>query len=91
MCNVYSLHKVFNPGGLDNVYEQCTTATRGCVDCKSELAEAINQYLEPMRQKRREFEDRPDYVTEVLAQGAEKARAVARATIAEVSEKMGLA
>ena len=91
VCNVYSLHKVFNPGGLDNVYEQCTTATRGCVDCKSELAEAINQYLEPMRQKRREFEDRPDYVTEVLAQGAEKARAVARATIAEVSEKMGLA
>ena len=90
VCNVYSLHKIFNLGEIEVVYDECTTAKRGCVDCKAQLAERINQYLEPLRERRREFETRPDYVKEVLAAGAEKARVIARETIAEVTEKMGL-
>ena len=90
VCNVYSLHKIFNGDELGIVYDECTTAKRGCVDCKAQLAERINQYLEPLRERRREFETRPDYVKEVLADGAEKARVIARETIAEVTEKMGL-
>ena len=90
VCNVYSLHKIFNPGEADNIYEECTTAQRGCVDCKAQLAEGINRYLEPLREKRREFEARPDYVWEILAEGGNRARVIAQETIAEVGEKMGL-
>ncbi len=91
VCNVYSLHKIFNPGDVDTVYEECTTAKRGCVDCKRHLADGINRYLEPMREKRREYEAQPDYITEVLDAGAKRAEVIAQETIAEVSEKMGLA
>jgi tryptophanyl-tRNA synthetase len=91
VCNVYSLHKVFNPGDVDTVYQECTSARRGCVDCKGQLADGINRYLEPFREKRREYEAQPGYVTEVLSEAAKKARVIARDTMAEVSEKMGLA
>ena len=90
VCNVYSLHKVFNPDQIGTVRQECTTAQRGCVDCKRELAQAINDYLEPFRERRREYEDRQGYVDEVLEQGAKKAGAIARETIAEVMTKMGL-
>ena len=91
VCNVYSLHKIFNPGEVETVYEECTTAKRGCVDCKAQLAEGMNRYLEPVRERRREYEARPEYVAEVLADGAKRAKVIARETIAEVTERMGLA
>ena len=61
------------------------------MDCKAHLAEGINRYLEPLRERRQEYESRPGYVREVLADGASRAKAVAQETIAEVQEKMGLA
>ena len=90
ICNVYSLHKIFNPGEVDAIYEECTTATRGCVDCKRQLADGINRDLEPLRDRRREYEARPGYVDEVLAEGAKKAKAIGKETLAEVMGKMGL-
>ena len=61
------------------------------MDCKRHLAASINSYLEPFRERRREFEARPGFVQDVLEDGAKKARAIAQETIAEVYEKMGLA
>ena len=91
VCNVYSLHKIFNPGEVNTVYTECTTATRGCVDCKGQLAEGISQYLEPLRERRRDYEARPGYIKEVLADGAKRAKVIADETITEVKERMGLA
>ena len=92
VCNVYSLHKIFSSlGDVGTVYQECTTAQRGCVDCKRHLAASINSYLEPFRERRREYEARPDFVNDVLQDGAEKARSIARDTIEEVYQKMGLA
>ena len=91
VCNVYSLHKIFNPSEVDTIYQECTTAKRGCVDCKAQLADGINRYLEPIRERRREFEAWPGYIQEVLNQGHEKASSIARETMEEVLEKMGLA
>ena len=91
VCNVYALHKLFNPELLDDVYEKCTTAAIGCVEDKQQLADGINRFLAPFRGRRRELAERPDAVREVLAHGAERATAVARHTIAEVYERMGLA
>jgi len=91
VCNVYSLHKLFSSGEeVATVYDECTTAQRGCVDCKRHLAGNINQSLETLRERRREFEKRPDYVKQILEDGGKNARAIARETIGEVYEKMGL-
>lgn len=92
VCNVYVLHQLFSPAAaVEQVYSECTTAQRGCVDCKRELAGGVNAFLEPLRERRRELEEKPDLVREVLAEGGKKARAIAQDTIAEVYEKMGLA
>ena len=92
VCNVYSMHRMFStPGQVTAVYDECTTAARGCVDCKRELAASINGFLEPMRERRREYEARPGYVREILHEGGKKARAIAVHTIEEVYKKMGLA
>ena len=90
VCNVYSLHKIFSPpGDVPTVYDECTTAQRGCVDCKHQLADSINSYLEPFRERRREYEARTGFVQDVLEDGAKKARAIARRTLEEVYQKMG--
>ena len=92
VCNVYSLHQLFSPPGeVATVYDECTTARRGCVDCKRHLAASINTYLAPLRERREQFSKDPDYVRQVLEDGAAKARAIARRTIEEVYQRMGLA
>ncbi|MFN3974921.1 MAG: tryptophan--tRNA ligase [Dehalococcoidia bacterium] len=90
VCNVYALHKYFNAPNVQTVYDECTTAKRGCVDCKAELAEAINRYLAPFRERRAELATHPERVEEALREGARRARAIAQATLAEVRERMGL-
>jgi tryptophanyl-tRNA synthetase len=90
VCNVYSLHKIFNPDELDEIYKGCTTAGIGCVDDKQALADGINAYLREFRERRRELAEKPDVVNEVLTTGAERASTIARATIKEVYERMGL-
>jgi tryptophanyl-tRNA synthetase len=91
ICNVYSLHKIFSQAAeVSTVYDECTTAQRGCVDCKRHLAGNINKFLEPFRERRREFQARPGYVQDILHEGGKKARAIAVETIGEVYEKMGL-
>jgi tryptophanyl-tRNA synthetase len=90
VCNVYSLHEQFNPDDLEVVYQECTTAKRGCVECKQQLADGINRVLAPVRQRRQELAARTGYVEGVLADGAARARVIARETLAEAREKMGL-
>jgi tryptophanyl-tRNA synthetase len=60
------------------------------VDLKDTLAEIIFASLQPLQEKRREIEANPEYVDRVIAEGAEKAGAIARTTMQEVREKMGL-
>lgn len=91
ICNIYSLHKIFSGAdATETVYKECTSAQRGCVDCKRHLADGINDYLKDLRARREEIKARPDYVQELLHEGGKKARAIAKETIAEVYEKMGL-
>ena len=90
VCNVYSLHEFFDPEKRPWIYEQCTTAGIGCVDCKGILADAINDFFRPIRERRRELEADPDQVHAVLAEGARRAAEIARPVLAEVKEKVGL-
>lgn len=90
VCNVYSLHGFFNPSRWSEIAGQCRAADIGCVDCKQLLAQGINAGLESFRERRAALAENPQYVTEVLADGARRAQAVAHDTITEVKQKMGL-
>ncbi|MEA1936980.1 MAG: tryptophan--tRNA ligase [Patescibacteria group bacterium] len=59
-------------------------------ELKDALAEDIANYFAPFRKKRKELEANPNYVKKVLKEGAEKARVIARETMKEVKEKIGL-
>ena len=62
----------------------------GDVEVKRRLVRALNRYLTPLQEKRREFAARPGYVWDVLREGTARARPLAQATVAEVKENMGL-
>ena len=90
ICNMYRLHQLFKPGKAEEIAPQCRSAAIGCVECKRLLAQEINEALAPLRERRSELATRPEYVRDVLAEGAQRARAIARETIREVKDRMGL-
>ena len=63
---------------------------KGSGELKKVLAEALNEELRPLRQKRAELEKNPDYIRKVLLDGVEKARAIAIKTLDEVREAMNM-
>ena len=90
VCNVYKLRKHFQPELIDALAADCRSAKIGCVDCKKALAEAINRDLAPLRARRAGLAARPEYVREVMTDGAKRAQVIARQTLSEVKQKMGL-
>lgn len=91
VCNIFALHEFFSdPAERDEIEVRCQTATIGCVECKRRLADNLAERLAPIRERAAELEARPERVYEILAEGAERARTIARETIREVSERMGL-
>jgi len=90
ICNIYQLQRYFNPLQLNDIAEQCRSAKIGCVDCKMLLAREINSTLKPFREQRATLAAKPKYITDVLADGAQRARIIARETLREVKLKMGL-
>jgi len=90
ICNIFRLQGYFNPFQLDDLANQCRSAKIGCVDCKRLLAQEINSTLKSFRQRRADLATKPGYITDVLADGANRARVIARETLGEVKQKMGL-
>ena len=85
ICNVFTMHKVFSPqSDVDMVNVECRRAGIGCVQCKTLLAKNLNNHLEPFRAKRAEFASKPQAVTEILNDGAKRARTIAQKTMEEV-------
>ena len=89
-CNVYDLHEFFDPNERPEIYRKCTQAEWGCVDCKLQLGAAINDSLRPLRARRAELAAKPEEVWEILADGSEQARMIARDVLAEAQDRMGL-
>jgi tryptophanyl-tRNA synthetase len=91
VCNVFSMHKVFSsPEEVAMVNVECRRAGIGCVDCKKLLAKNLNARLAPFRLRRAELAQKPGYVDDVLADGARRASILAKQTMAEVREAIGL-
>lgn len=90
ICNIYSYHKIFNSDAAEVVKAECEHGTRGCVGCKKELCNAINKLITPFRERRRTWEAKESAVWEVLYDGTERARKVAKEVMLEVREAMGI-
>ncbi|MFC2057079.1 tryptophan--tRNA ligase [Chloroflexota bacterium] len=90
ICNIYKLDEYFNPLQREQLAEQCHRADIGCVEHKEILAQQINSTLQPFREKRAALAAKPQYVSDVLADGAQRARVIAKETIREVRQRMGL-
>jgi tryptophanyl-tRNA synthetase len=90
-CNVFTLHGFFtDEETLADIDVKCRTAGIGCVDCKRILSDNIIEAFAPFRDRAAEYRAHPDRVRQTLDEGAERARAIAKTTIAEVRRKMGI-
>jgi tryptophanyl-tRNA synthetase len=91
VCNIHTLHTFFSDAErIQWVRTGCTTAGIGCFDCKSALADNVIAHLQPIRERRAQLKASPGRVEEILREGARKARIVARQTLSEVRERVGL-
>jgi tryptophanyl-tRNA synthetase len=90
-CNVCGLHRFFSPDRWEDIWQGEREARTGCVEVKRWLADAIADHFAPMRERRAELAATPGLVSAVLADGARRARVVARETIAMAREACGLA
>ncbi len=90
-CNIFSYHKLVTPeAGLREIVQGCTTAGIGCIDCKKIFFNNLRQVLDPIRERRKELEARPEIVQDALRDGARKARVIARETLDGAKKLMGL-
>ena len=90
VCNVFTLHGFYSSEQVRDIEAQCRGAEIGCVQCKRLLANHLNDSLAPFRARRAEFAAKPGLVQEVLWDGARRARAIARDTMTQVRESVGL-
>ncbi|MBN1975509.1 MAG: tryptophan--tRNA ligase [Sedimentisphaerales bacterium] len=90
-CNVFALLKlVASPDELAQWEKRYRDGGMGYGEAKKRLAELLIEYFEPYRQKRAELANNKDYVKEVLAKGAQRARAIASQTLAKARKAIGL-
>ncbi len=90
-CPVADLHRVFSESNtLQEISQGCRNASISCLECKQLAANAIWRELQPIQTRRSEFELNPHRVDGILAEGAERARRAAEATMTEVRKAMGL-
>lgn len=90
-CPVWQFHKLYSPAEVQKwVQEGCRTAAIGCLECKAPVIDAVLQDLAPMRERARLYEEDPQLVKSIIADGCERARKLAQETMRDVREAMGL-
>jgi len=91
VCMVAYYHQLFTEKEeYENVCKECRAGTRGCVACKKQLAQNIIKTLEPIREKRKYYEEHPELVDKILIEGTQKARKEAQETMKKVKRAMKL-
>ncbi len=91
VCNVFAWHGFFSPAPQrQEIAAGCRSASLGCVDCKKLLAQNLEAVKGPIRERALALRAHPQRLDDILAAGAEKARAAAEATMALVRERIGL-
>ena len=90
-CPVWQFHLVYSDEETQRWVQQgCTSAGIGCLDCKQRIIEAVLAELAPIQERARQYEQDMGLVRNIIHEGCEKARDVARQTMQEVRQVMGL-
>lgn len=90
ICTIYGYHCIFRKEESGEIREQCSKGTIGCAACKGLITEAIEEVLEPIRERREQYKHRRQDIDDILIAGTAKARTAARQTMHEVREAMGI-
>ncbi|MCD4783517.1 MAG: tryptophan--tRNA ligase [Candidatus Eremiobacteraeota bacterium] len=91
ICPIFYYQKLFNTEEKCNCIDQnCKSGALGCAADKKELYEKMMVFLKPIQEKRKELEDNPQIVYDLLERGGEKARAIVKETLKEVKHVMKL-
>jgi tryptophanyl-tRNA synthetase len=90
VCPIYAYHRAFRQEGAAEIREGCERGAIGCAECKRRITAALQELIAPMQERRAYYAARPRLVDDILMAGTERARAVAKETMAEVREAMGL-
>ncbi len=89
ICMVYYYHKLVTPTEqTKKICSECKCGSRGCVACKKELIESMVNYLKPIQDRRKYYEERPEEVEKILKQGTLKAQQRAKQVMQKVRKNM---
>lgn len=90
-CPVWQLHQIYsNQATQDWAQAGCRTAGIGCIECKGPVIEGVLAELKPIQERAAQYAEDPTLVKNIVAEGCEKARKLARETMRDVREVMGL-
>lgn len=90
-CPVWQMHKIYSSKDTLNwVTEGCTKAKIGCIECKKPIINAITSELAPIQEEIAKYQSNPNLIQEIIFEGSERARSVARDTMEEVRDAMGI-
>lgn len=88
ICMVGYYHRLFSGDSKDTIFNECREGARGCVACKKQLAKNIIEYLRPIREKRKYYEQHPEIIEKVLKEGTFRAKQRTKETIKKVKQAM---
>lgn len=89
ICMVYYYHDLVNTKeNKEKICNECKKGTRGCVQCKKELIKAMNEFLKPIQDKRKYYEQHPEIINDILKNGTEKAKEKAEQQMKSVKKAM---
>lgn len=90
-CPVWQLHEVYSDEQTcDWVKNGCTNAKMGCIECKQPIIDGIQAELLPMQEHIAKYQSDPSHIKQIIHDGSQKARNIAKETMAEVRQAMGI-
>ncbi|MDC0407072.1 tryptophan--tRNA ligase [Candidatus Thioglobus sp.] len=90
-CPVWQLHEIYSDSQTrDWVVDGCTKAKMGCVECKQPVIKAIQVELMPMQENIAKYQADSDLIKQIIHEGSQKARGIAKETMEEVRDSMGI-
>ncbi|MHB1418578.1 MAG: tryptophan--tRNA ligase [Bacillota bacterium] len=88
VCTVHTYHQLYSANQVEEHADNCRRGAVGCVPCKRLLSDNLNAFLEPARDRRRQLENNPGMLDDILAEGARRAQEEANKTMEEVRAAM---
>ncbi|WP_310451808.1 tryptophan--tRNA ligase [Sulfuritalea sp.] len=90
-CPVWQFHLIYSGEDVRSwVQSGCRSAGIGCIECKQPVIEGVLKEQEPMRERAKMYEEDPQLVKNIIADGCEKARKLAQETMRDVREAIGV-